>query len=46
MDTMVFTSCFADPGVCMIKSKCRDVTAYYEYVLLYVDDCLAISENA
>ena len=46
MDTLVFTSCFADPNVCIRKSKCGGGTAYYEYVLLYVDDCLVISDNA
>ena len=29
----------------MRKSKKSDGTEYHEYMLLYVDDCLAISEN-
>ena len=42
MDTMVFTSWFAEPAGWMRNSERGDGTAYYEYVLLYVDDCLVI----
>ena len=45
-DTLGFTSWFADPDLWMRMSKSGDVTAYYEYVLLYIDDCLVISDNA
>ena len=46
MDTLGFTSCFSDPDVWMRNSKRGNGTAYYEYVLLYVDDCLVISNNS
>ena len=46
MDILGFTSCFPDPGVWMRQSKRGNGTSYYEYVLLYVDDCLVISDNA
>ena len=45
IDTLGFTSCFSDPDVWMRKSKCGNVTYYYEYVLLYIDDCLVVSDN-
>ena len=41
-----FTSCLADPDVWMRPSIKSDGTEYYEYVLLYTDDTLVISENA
>jgi hypothetical protein len=41
-----FKSCLADPDVSMREAKKSDGTPYWEYVLLYVDDCLCISENA
>ena len=41
-----FTSCPADPDVWMRPAKKSDGSEYYEYVLLYVDDTLVISENA
>ena len=41
-----FISCPADPDVWMRPAKKSDGSPYYEYVLLYVDDCLVISENA
>ena len=46
MDILGFNSCFADPDVRMIQSKRDNGTSYYEYVLLYVDDCLIISDNS
>ena len=46
MDIMGFTSCFSDPDVWMRQSKRGDGISYYEYVLLYVDDFLVISDNA
>jgi hypothetical protein len=41
-----FDSCLADPDVWMRKAKKADGSLYWEYVLLYVDDALCISENA
>ena len=41
-----FTSCLADPDVWMRPAKKADGSTYYEYILLYVDDCLVVSENA
>ena len=35
----------ADTDVWMQKSRKSNGTEYYEYMLLYVDDCLAISKN-
>ena len=46
MDTLGFISCFSDPDVWMRKSNRGNRTVYYEYVLLYIDDCLVISDNA
>ena len=45
IDTMVFTSCFAEHDVWMKNSKRGNGKAYYEYVLLYVDDFLVISDD-
>ena len=41
-----FTSCLADPDVWMRPAKCSDGSDHYEYILLYTDDALVISENA
>ena len=41
-----FTSCKADPDIWMQEGKKDDGSAYWEYVLLYVDDALCISNNA
>ena len=46
MHNIKFTSYFADSDVWMRKSKQGDRTAYYEYVLLYIDDFFVISDNA
>lgn len=40
-----FSSCLADPDVWMRPALKSDGTEVYEYILLYVDDVLAISEN-
>jgi len=40
-----FVSCLADPDVWMRQAKKSDGSEYYEYVLLYTDDALVISEN-
>ena len=41
-----FESCPSDPDVWMRPAKKSDGSKYYEYVLLYTDDVLCISENA
>ena len=46
MDELEFTSCIANPDVWIRRSKHGYGTAYCEYVLLYVDDCLVISDGA
>jgi hypothetical protein len=45
MEYLKFTSCKADADVWMRPATKSDGTEYYEYVLLYVDDCLVVSEN-
>ena len=46
MSHLGFESCKADPDVWMRESvNPKTGTAYWEYVLLYVDDCLAISHR-
>ena len=45
MEFLGFTSCKADPDVWMRAAVKSDGTEYYEYVLLYCDDTLVISEN-
>ena len=35
-----------DPYVWMIPAKKTDITSYYEYILLYTDDALVISQHA
>ena len=46
MHYLKFQSCPADPDVWMRPAEKADGTPYYEFVLLYVDDALVISENA
>jgi hypothetical protein len=41
-----FVSCPADPDVWMRPALKSDGTEYYEYLLLYTDDALCVSENA
>ena len=41
-----FISCPADPDVWMQPAMRSDGTEYYEYLLLYTDDALFISDNA
>jgi hypothetical protein len=41
-----FKSCLADPDVWMREATKKDGSEYWEYVLLYTDDALAIGENA
>jgi hypothetical protein len=46
MKELGFQSCLADPDVWMRAAKRADGTDYYQYILLYTDDILAIMENA
>jgi hypothetical protein len=46
MGHLGFTSLRADPDVWFRLSKQATGEDYYEYVLLYVDDVLVISEHA
>ena len=47
MDHLGFELSEADPDFWMRRSTQGDgETPYYEYVLLYVDDCLVISDGA
>ena len=45
MDHLRYTSCKADPDLWMHMSKRDTGEDYYEYMLLYVDDCLCVSEH-
>ena len=46
MEFLNFKSCLADPDVWMRPVIKSDGNTYYEYILLYVDDALMVSENA
>jgi Reverse transcriptase (RNA-dependent DNA polymerase) len=46
MSHLGFKSCPADPDVWMRPAMNADGGEYWEYVLLYVDDVLCVSENA
>ena len=46
MEFLNFKSCLADPDVWMRQAIKSDGNTYYEYILLYVDDALVVSENA
>jgi hypothetical protein len=46
LTAMNFQSSMADPDVWMRAAAKGDGEKYYEYVLMYVDDILAISCNA
>ena len=46
MHHLKFESCPADPDVWMRKALKSDGNSVWEYVLLYTDDALVISENA
>ena len=45
MEFLGFEPCKADPDIWMRKAKRADNTDYWEYVLLYVNDCICISTN-
>ena len=44
MEFLGFSPCKADADVWMREKKRNDGSIYWEYVLLYVDNCLCISE--
>ena len=46
MHHLDFRPCLADPDVWMRPVQKGDGSPYYEYVLLYVDDALVVSDNA
>ena len=46
MEFLNFKSCLADPDVWMRPAIKSDGNTYYEYILLYVDNALVVSENA
>ena len=46
MQQLRFKSCPPAPDVWMQPAQKSDGLTYYEYVLLYTDDTLVISENA
>jgi len=45
MSFLGYESCLADPDVWMRKAEKTDGSPYYEFVLLYTDDALVISQN-
>ena len=45
MEFLNFKSCLDDPNVWMRPAIKSDGNTYYEYILLYVDDTLVVSEN-
>ena len=46
MDHMGLSSSPANPDVWYCAAKWKNGEDYYEYVLLYTDDCLGLSEQA
>ncbi len=45
MDHMGYQSCLSDPDLWMRICKSDNGLEYYEYVLLYADDCLVVSQH-
>ena len=45
MSELGFKACKADPEVWMQEHTSPDGESYWEYILLYVDDCLIISHQ-
>lgn len=43
MTMLGYESCLADPDLWMREAVDQDGTHYYEYMLLYVDDCMCVS---
>ena len=46
LDELNFRSCIADPDVWRRPATKEDGSEYYEYVLTYVDDLIAVSQDA
>ena len=46
MEHLDFTACLADPDVWMRPAIKSNGQEYYEYVLLYTDDDLVVSNKA
>ena len=46
LDELNFKSCIADPDVWRRPATKEDGSEYYEYVLTYVDDLIAVSQDA
>ena len=44
MEMLGYSPCLADPDLWMREAIHSDGSEYYEYVLLYVDDALCVSE--
>ena len=45
MDMLGYKPCYADPDLWMHDAVNKDGVEYYEFVLLYVDDCLTIETD-
>ena len=45
MEMLGYTSCLADPDLWIRKAITDNGNDYYEYMLLYTDDCLSVSEH-
>ena len=45
LDKIGFKSCIADPEVWMRAATKQDGEEYYEYMLVYVDDLLCVSQD-
>ena len=45
MNFLGFKSSQGDPDIWMREAVKSDETQYWEYILLYVDDCLVVSKN-
>ena len=45
MDEMGFKSCKADPDIWFFYAIKVDITEYYQYLLLYTEDIMAIMKT-
>ena len=45
MEMLKYESCLADPDLWIRKAVNDEGNQYYEYMLLYVDDCLSVSQH-
>ena len=45
MSHLGYHPCCADPDLWMRLGKLKNGVDYYEYILLYVDDCLVVSDS-